>query len=359
VIEQFEIVSSNSPRPDADCIIFCDGTGGGLFHPETDLELSHWRPNQTPSQYRADTSTEICFRFLDQPLPGQWSVAVNNHLDVDGILSVYVLIHSSHALDHRQSLIEAAEMGDFWGWGESNAQRVFQGLTHLMDERQQSGTETKAIYAEAFQQVPSLIDGTHADCLEIDKSLEPLLTGVELVNSGEIARSVIDNRCAHYVLPMSILQDDPTRALYIPGFNEAVSPKAILWPQARARLDSERVCIVSVETDSGWYHDLWFPGYLWADTENRWTVPGMIFHGGMETYDLSHPRLAQAIGKLQRHEAASGCWTLADNDDTSPFHRKLQSLFPLVARFVDEQGNPTPSRLKPQRIAGFFSGVFE
>jgi hypothetical protein len=178
VIEQFEIVSSDSPRPDADRIIFCDGTGGGLFHPETDLELSHWRPNHTPSQYRADTSTEICFRFLDQPLSGQWSVAVNNHLDVDGILSVYVLLHSSHALAHRQSLIEAAEIGDFWGWGESNAQRVFQGLTQLMNERRNSGTDTKAIYAEAFQQIPSLIDGTQADCLEIEESLEPLRAGV-------------------------------------------------------------------------------------------------------------------------------------------------------------------------------------
>ena len=359
MIEQFEIVGSDSPRPDAERIIFCDGTVGRLFHPETDLELSHWRSNHTPSQYRADTSTEICFRFLDQPLPGQWLVAVNNHLDVDGILSVYVLIHSSHALAHRKSLIEAAEMGDFWGWGESNAQRVFQGLTHLMDGRQQSGTDTNAIYAEAFQQIPSLIDGTHADCLEIEESLEPLQTGVELVDSGEITRSVIDSRCAHYVLPMSVMQDDPTRALYIPDFNEAVSSKAILWPQVRARLDSERVCIVSVEMDSGWHHDLWFPGYLWADTENRWTVPGMIFHGGMETYDLSHPRFAQAIGNLQRHETASGCWTLADNDDTSPFHRNLQSLFPVVARFVDEEGNPTPSRLTPQRIAGCFAGVFE
>jgi hypothetical protein len=177
------------------------------------------------------------------------------------------------------------------------------------------------------------------------------------VESGGIARSVIDSRCAHYVIPMILVENDPTRALYVPGFNEAVSPKAILWPQVRARLDSERVCIVSVESDSGWYHDLWFPGYLWADTENRWTVPGMMFHGGMETYELSHPRLAQALENLKRHEAASGCWTLADN--TSPFHRKRQSIFPVVARFIDEQGNPAPSRLTPQHIPGSFAGVFE
>ena len=130
MIDRFEIVGSKSARPKADRIIFCDGTGGSLFQPETDLELSHWRPNKTPAEYRAGTSTEICFRFLDNPRPGSWTVAVNNHVDVDGILSVYVLVHSQHALAYRQTIIEAAEMGDFWGWGGAPAQRVF----HLPDE---------------------------------------------------------------------------------------------------------------------------------------------------------------------------------------------------------------------------------
>ena len=105
-INRFEIIGHDSPRPGAERIIFCDGTGGSLFQPKTDLELSHWRPNQTPPEYRAGTSTEICFRFLDNPLPGPWTVAVNNHVDVDGILSVYVLVHSDHALAHRQTISE-------------------------------------------------------------------------------------------------------------------------------------------------------------------------------------------------------------------------------------------------------------
>jgi hypothetical protein len=112
MIDRFEIVGSTSARPDADRIIFCDGTGGRLFRAESDLELSHWRPNRTPKEYRAGTSTEICFRFLDNPQPGSWMVAVNNHVDVDGILSVYVLVHSNHALANRQTIIEAAEISD-------------------------------------------------------------------------------------------------------------------------------------------------------------------------------------------------------------------------------------------------------
>src|SRR5579863_378910 len=145
MIDRFEIIGHDSPRPTADRIVFCDGTGGRHFHSGTDLELSHWRPNRTPAEYRAGTSTEICFRFLDNPRPGSWTVAVNNHVDVDGILSVYVLVHSEIVMAHRQTIIEAAEMGDFWGWGNAPAQRVFQGLTHLMN-----AGDGQAVYAEAF-----------------------------------------------------------------------------------------------------------------------------------------------------------------------------------------------------------------
>ena len=177
MIHRFEIVSSTSARPDADQIIFCDGTGGRLFRAETDLELSHWRPNRTPAEFRAGTSTEICFRFLDNPRPGAWMVAVNNHVDVDGILSVYALVHSSHALGHRRTIIDAAEMGDFWGW------------------------------------------------------------------------------------------------------------------------DAEQVCLVSVERKTGWLHELWFPGHLWADTEGKWLVPGLTYHDGMGSYQLDNPRLIAAFGE--------------------------------------------------------------
>jgi hypothetical protein len=42
MIEQYEIIDHGSRRPQAERILFCDGTGGSLFREETDLELSHW-----------------------------------------------------------------------------------------------------------------------------------------------------------------------------------------------------------------------------------------------------------------------------------------------------------------------------
>lgn len=296
MIDRFEILDHDSPRPEAERILFCDGSGGKLFRADTDLELSHWRPNLTPAEYRAGTSTEICFRFLDNPRPGAWTAAVNNHVDVDGILSIYALAHSDHALAHRQTIIEAAEIGDFWGWGEPPAQRVFQGVTHLM----QQGGDPQAIYHEAFHRIPGLIDGSDPAVRQIEESLAPLRQGVELVQTGKIIRREIDARLTQYVIPLAVAVDDDARASYVPEFNESISPQAILWPQVRACWDAERVCLVSVERSTGWFHDLWFPGYLWADTEGKWLVPGVTCHDGMSRYDMENDRLIATFEQLQQ-----------------------------------------------------------
>jgi hypothetical protein len=353
MIDHFEIVGAGSPRPEAHALIFCDGTGGTLFQPKTDLELSHWRPNRTPTQYRAGTSTEICFRFLDHPRAGSWTAAVNNHVDVDGILSVYVLVHSQHARAHRKTIIAAAEMGDFWGWGEAPAQRIFQGITHLMS----SGGDGKPLYDEAFRRIPALIDGTDPETSQIEESLAPLRRGVEDVEQGRITRSLIGDRVAHYVVPFSVAEDDDAQASFTPDFNEAISGKAVLWPQVRAHWDAERVCLVSIERSEGWFHDVWFPGYLWADTEGLWRVPGLTYPDGMGSYELDNPHLLATFNELQRQETASGHWALGGT--ALPFGNELQDRFPLAGRFLNELGQPASSRLSPERAVTAFAGAFD
>jgi len=345
MINRYQIIDHDSPRPDAERILFCDGTEESIFRPEADLELSHWRPNRTPAEYRAGTSTEICFRFLDNPRPGSWTAAVNNHVDVEGILSVYALVHSDHALARRQTIIEAAEMGDFWGWGEPPAQRMFQGITHLMRQ----GGDPQAIYTEALRRIPGLIDGSDPDVSQIEESLQPLRDQVELVEQGRIERREINARLTHYVIPLAVAGDDDERASYVPEFNEAISPKAVLWPQVRARWDAERVCLVSTERKSGWFHDLWFPGYLWADTEGKWRPPGLIYTGGMSSYKIQNEQFIAAVEELQKQETASGQWGLGGTK--LPFGEELQERFPLVGRFLDEMGQPAVSQLSPEQVA--------
>jgi hypothetical protein len=356
MIRDFEIVTSKSPRPDAERIVFCDGGGAHLFREETDLELSHWRPNRTPREFRAGTSTEICFRFLENPRVGPWTVAVNNHLDIDGILSVYVLVHSEHAREHRETIVAAAEMGDFWGWGEPPAQRLFQGLTVMMDAERERGVDIRSIYNEAFSRVPGLIDGSDPATVAIESSLIPLSRGLKRVEQRKIRRSLVGERLAHYVIPIEVSGDDAA-AGYVPGFNEAVSEKTPLWPQARARWDRERVCLVSTQRSQGWFHAIWFPGYLWADTESLWQVPGMHYRDGMESYDLALPPLTSALERLQSSERGVGQWELAGG--SSPFHQSLTSIFPVVSRFADAEANAAVSVHSPEEVAAALTGVFD
>lgn len=351
VLTRFEIIGHDSPRPDAERILFCDGTGGPVFRPETDLELSHWRPNATPAEYRAGTSTEICFRFLNDPRAGNWTAAVNNHVDVDGILSVYVLVHSEHALQHRQTIVEAAELGDFWGWGEPPAQRLFQGLTYLM----QSGGERRSIYEEAFRRIPGLIDGSDPKTVQIEESLAPLQRGVELVQTGRIVRRELVPRLVQYMIPRDLAEEE-TRATYVPGFNEAISPAADLWPQVRNRWDSQRLCLVSAERPAGWFHDLHFPGYLWADTEGKWLAPGFTYHDGMSRYDHQNRPLIAAFERLQAAEPAPGHWALGGT--ALPFGEQLQECFPLVGRFADDTGDPAVSQLPAEEVGAELRGIF-
>ncbi|MGQ0634802.1 MAG: DUF6687 family protein [Planctomycetaceae bacterium] len=353
---RFVILSPGDPRPDSSRIIFCDGSGGRLYRPKDDLELSHWRPNQTPREYRADTSTEICFRFIESHLAGDWTLAVNNHLDVDGILSVYVLMQPEQALLHRRTIIDAAEIGDFWGWGGPTAQRLFQGLTRLIDSGTARQIDSQIIYEQAFALVPALISGEGSESALAQESLEPLRRGVALIEQGAIWRAQLGPRFSRYAIPRAIFGDELESALYVPGFNEVISDKALVWPQARARWDAERICLVSVEARDGWFHNLWFPGYLWADTENRWTVPGMRYRDGMESYELDHPALTEAVHRLQNSETADGTWALGDG--ASPFNKQLAGIFPVVLRFSGAEGRPAASRLDPAQVAAELQPAF-
>jgi hypothetical protein len=356
MIERFLVLDHEPPPADAERIIFCDGAGGDCFREDRDLDLSHWRPNRTPLAYRADTSTEICFRFLDHPQKNHWTLAVNNHLDVDGMLSVYTLVHSDHARANRQAIVQAAEMGDFWAWGEPPAQRLFQGLTRLMNARRTEGLPIHEIYEEAFRRTRGLLDQNDPDSVTIDASLAPLRQGVELVAEGSISRVQYGGRLAHYVIPRSIVGDRLEQATYIPKFNELISSRAILWPQVRARCDGERMCLVSVDGADGWYHDLWYPGYLWADIAERWMLPGMNYRHGMESYDLAMPAFDRAIEELNAAEKGAGTWNSGSH--ACPLGATVQGQFPLAARTLDAHGLPTSSSLEPDAVAALLAPVF-
>jgi hypothetical protein len=352
---RFYVSGSRDPRPASSGVIFCDGSPDEAFRPGVDLELSHWVPNQTPSAYRADTSTEICLNFVSAVPTWDYDLAVNNHVDVDGILAVFVLVDRAFARQHRELLIQAAEMGDFWGWGDDAAQILFQGLTLIFSDLELRSADVQAIYETCFSRIPALVDQTDEIVPTARASLAYLHESVDLIASGAIRRSELHPRFALYEIPSRVSAGRLERALYAPEFNEPISDKALLWPHARARRDEQKVTLVAVEGPGGWHYDLWFPGYVWADTPHRWRPPGI--HQSAQTNDaiLDHPELRSAVEALQRDETADGQWYLAETFSAFGYPEAMRRPFPIAASSVDSTGAPAESSLAPQHVAGCFA----
>jgi hypothetical protein len=111
-------VPYGDPAPRDRASLSCDGKVDGAT-----LDLTHWTNNATPVALYADTSTEIALnlaraRFDDAATYARFddAVVLNNHYDVDGVLSVYACVDPTNALRHREVMIAAAAAGDFGEW---------------------------------------------------------------------------------------------------------------------------------------------------------------------------------------------------------------------------------------------------
>lgn len=99
----YYIEGSRTARLESKVTVYVDGVSPN-FRAGQDIELSHWVINKTPEKYKAPTSTEICFNYLDNP-EKEYDLVVNNHLDVDGLLSMFVMAYPSLAQKYRDTLV--------------------------------------------------------------------------------------------------------------------------------------------------------------------------------------------------------------------------------------------------------------
>src|SRR5215510_11138661 len=82
---RFHFAAPGAQTPPTSATLFCDGTAEkSAFRPRSDLELSHWVPNRSPAQWKADSSTEMCLRYVEKNPAPAFDLVVNNHADVDG-----------------------------------------------------------------------------------------------------------------------------------------------------------------------------------------------------------------------------------------------------------------------------------
>jgi hypothetical protein len=148
---RFEFVEASYA---GDCpAISCDGMVPGAA-----LDLSHWQSNRTPRCYKADTSTEIALNFVvSSEAVEQWAsaVAVNNHFDTDGVLSIWTLLDPENALSRRELLIAAAEAGDFDEWPAQDRGLWLDAAVRALGS---GAGDDESAYRTVLGQLPELIE---------------------------------------------------------------------------------------------------------------------------------------------------------------------------------------------------------
>jgi len=117
----------------------------GAARPGTVLALSHWPATPTPPELARDLSTEIVYEYLRHP--GLWTreaeAVTCDHLDEDGLASLFFVVEPEAALAHAGSLIGIARAGDFDVLDTVEAGRAVWALRALADpERSPFAPET-------------------------------------------------------------------------------------------------------------------------------------------------------------------------------------------------------------------------
>jgi hypothetical protein len=183
---------------------------------------------------------------------------------------------------------------------------------------------------------------------DVEESLAPLTRSIEWISRATVERRVHHHRFVHYAVPQQLYGSRLAAALRVPRFNELISEDVLFWPQARARWDREKVQLVSVETDQGWYHDVWYPSYLWAETPDSWRTGGLHFSGDSNGYRISYPPLDEAALDLQKQEKNDATWRVESN--FSLMSPTTGRGYPIVLSTMNEQ-RPAPSSLSPDSVA--------
>jgi hypothetical protein len=204
----------------------------------------------------------------------------------------------------------------------------------------------------AFGLVRTALDG--APLPQADAGVAALQRSLALLQSDQIERVALGARVVHFRVPTHVATPDLARCLAVPRFDADLAAPVLLLPQARAKRDGQHLQLISVQAGEGWFHDLLYPGYCWAETPDRWRPPGLVLGDG--NYRLDHAPLHQAAVDLNGAERGSGRWVVAES--MSVFGGLAGRGFPVALSLLHE-GGPAPSTLPPQDVAHKLAAVWE
>jgi hypothetical protein len=176
----------------------------------TVLTLSHWPGVVAPARLKRDLSAQMVDAYLDHPVehpPAR--VVSNNHLDQDGLVSAYAMIHPEEAQRHRSLLLDVAAAGDFATYRDRRAARASMTIACLARiETAGDDDPTDRLYQELLPQLMSIaLDNDRYCALWADEDAA-LTASEQAVESGAVS---ITERPDLDLAIVSIDADEPVR----------------------------------------------------------------------------------------------------------------------------------------------------
>jgi len=250
-----------------------DGTVDNSIH------FSHWEGNSTPTEVKADTSTEIALNLVASAnratLTQGIELVTNNHFDTDGALSCWTVLTGERALAYRDLLISAAEAGDFSEYSSDDGVRVsiaIQGSDQASPNNDDGSPLARLLAGEEVD------DDARAYDLVLPK-LEHLLTHINeyeplwregwdsvvaAIESFEKGKSKVVEHSDISVVTLAPELFDGT------GF----SPTRHSAPYtAISKFCKGSLFLIAIPSGSGWFYRIDYPYYSWAETVVRPHVP--------------------------------------------------------------------------------------
>jgi uncharacterized protein DUF6687 len=303
-----------------------DGTVDNAIH------FSHWNGNKTPASVKADTSTEIVLNVVaaanrDQLTQGI-DLITNNHFDTDGVLSVWTMLNGERALQLRESLIAAAEAGDFCELSSVDAVRasiVIQGSDSPTDKsgsplaRHLAGeeiTDEARAYELVLPHVESVITGPSEyeelwrdEWARIETALDSFAKGESRVEEDSQAK-----------LSLVTLAPEVFGATGFDPYHHS-APLTAISHHARGEL-----FLIATPLRDGWAYRIDYPYYSWAETVVRSRIARRDFSS-----------LVSQFNELDQSQL--GRWQIDDSELSS------------AIKFRDDSGRLAASKLKPDNLA--------
>jgi len=312
-----------------------DGTVGNSIH------FSHWEANETPSDLKADTSTEIALNLAASPDRDKYTQGIelvtNNHFDTDGVLSVWTVLHGERALSLRDKLIPAAEAGDFSEFTNEAAIRASITI---------QGSDQPASDDEAGSPLACSLAGAHVDDAQAYDFVLPQVEDV-LINTNKyeplwrnawerIAVAIEsfergDSKVREYTDSKISLVTLSPEVFSTSGFNPTrhSAPYTAISRYARGEL-----FVIGTPLHNGWSYRIDYPYYSWAETVVRPQIKRRDF--------------TLALVELNARERnQNGRWRLDHNEMTS------------AVKFLNAEGALADSILTPDEVANALLTAFK